>query len=478
MSRALSIRIVVKRLKVDHILTHVKRERMNSYFIPFLIFLVNSLSAQELSNCFCQTKEFQRAHIGIYVLDLNTQEPIYQRNAEQFFIPASLMKIPISAAAIAFLGEDYRFTTRLEYEGVIDHEKTLQGNLWVRGGGDPTVSLDHLLLWETDLKSHITKINGTLFIDTSCFETGLASGYWSFEDLGNYYGAGASGLTLNQNTYRITFQPGKKENDPASVIKIDPPIPNLTFYNEVTTGPAGSGDLVCVFGSEYSSVQFYRGTIPIDQTSFTIKAAIPDPALLCGSLLQKKLHPTKGIQLVREKSIPQQTVITCYSSPPLKELLQKMNLFSVNLYAEHLLKAIGQGSSKQGTKHVEEFLKNLHIPSQIHDGAGLARTNLLTPKGVVTLLSHIKNCSRYHSIYASLPEYKKTGTLQSFPNIPHIRLQAKTGSMSNIYNLAGYLTLGPKKHYAFAIFCNYYKGNLSDIKKEIALFLEIFAENQ
>lgn len=115
--------------------------------------------------------------------------------------------------------------------------------------------------WETDLKSHITKINGTLFIDTSCFETGLASGYWNFEDLDNYYGAGASGVALNQNTYLITFQPGKRENDPASVIKIDPPIPNLTFYNEVTTGPAGSGDLVCVFGSEYSPVQFYRGKL-------------------------------------------------------------------------------------------------------------------------------------------------------------------------------------------------------------------------
>lgn len=155
-----------------------------------------------------------------------------------------------------------------------------------------------------------------------------------------------------------------------------------------------------------------------------------------------------------------------------------MNLFSVNLYAEHLLKAIGQGSSKKGTKHVEEFLKNLHIPSQIHDGAGLARTNLLTPKGVVSLLSHIKTCSRYHSIYESLPKYKQTGALESFPNISHAHLQAKTGSMSNIYNLAGYLTLGQKKHYAFAIFCNHYKGNLNDIKKEIALFLETLAGNQ
>jgi len=451
---------------------------MYKYFIFFLIFLAKNLSAKELSDCFCQREEFQRAHIGIYVLDLNTQKPIYQRNAEQFFIPASLMKIPISIVAVALLGEDYQFTTSLEYEGRIDKEKTLEGNLWIRGGGDPTVSLTNLLQWEADLKPLITKINGTLFVDTSCFETALASRSWSFEDLGNYYGAGASGLTLNQNTYYITFQPGKKENDPATVIKIDPPIPDLTFYNEVTTGPAGSGDRVCVFGSEYSPIQFYRGTIPIDQTSFTIKAAIPDPALLCGLILSKQLKPTKGIKLIREKntSIPQQTVITRYKSVSLKELLQSMNQFSINLYAEHLLKAIGQGNSKQGTICIENFLKNLHIPSQVHDGAGLSRTNLLTPKGMVTLLSHIKSSDAYLSIYTSLPEPSQTGTLRFFPKIPHAYLRAKTGSMSNIYNLAGYLTLGPKKQYAFSIFCNHYKGLPSDIKKEIAFFLDLLIE--
>lgn len=446
--------------------------------IFFLVFLANPLAAKDLSDCFCQTEEFQRAHIGIYVLDLHAQKPIYQRNAEQFFIPASLIKIPISVVAIATLGEDYCFTTRLEYEGVIDEEKNLEGNLWVRGGGDPTVTLANLLQWEADLKSHIAKINGSLFIDTSCFETALASGYWSFQDLGNYYGAGASGMTLNQNTYHITFQPGKKENDPTTVIKIDPPIPGLTFYNEVTTGPAGSPDLAYVFGSEYSPVQFYRGTIPMDQSTFTIKAAIPDPALLCGQLLCDKLQPTQGMQLIREKSAsaPQKTVLTSYASPSLKELLQPMNRFSINLYAEHLLKAIGQGSSKQGTILVEEFLKSLQIPSQIHDGGGLARTNLLTPRGLVTLLSYIKSSSKFQSICTSLPEPNQAGTLQFFPKVSDCRLQAKTGSMSNIYNLAGYLTISGKQ-YAFAIFCNHYKGPVSDIKKEMALFLEALAEN-
>ena len=194
--------------------------------------------------------------------------------------------------------------------------------------------------------------------------------------------------------------------------------------------------------------------------------------------MSKQLKPTKGIKLIREKntSIPQQTVIARYKSVSLKELLQPMNQFSINLYAEHLLKAIGQGNSKEGTKCIESFLKDLHIPSQVHDGAGLSRTNLLTPKGMVALLSHIKSSDAYLPIYISLPELNQTGTLCFFPKISHAHLRAKSGSMSNIYNLAGYITLRDKKQYAFSIFCNHYKGPLREIKKEIALFLDLLIE--
>jgi D-alanyl-D-alanine carboxypeptidase/D-alanyl-D-alanine-endopeptidase (penicillin-binding protein 4) len=89
--------------------------------------------------------------------------------------------------------------------------------------------------------------------------------------------------------------------DPATVVQIDPPIPYLTFHNEITTGAAGSGDQAYVFGSEYSPLQFYRGTVPLDHETFTIKAAIPDPALFCGMTLAKKIPTSQGVEVIKTK---------------------------------------------------------------------------------------------------------------------------------------------------------------------------------
>ena len=208
-----------------------------------LLFLCFLFVVQELPAQFFQTDSFKRAQIGISIVDVETEKEMFSANGEQFFVPASLQKIPLSAAAVAFLGEEYCFSTMLEYEGKITSDGHLQGNIWIRGGGDPTLSLDIFAQWEEAIKREgISKIDGKIYVDASCFETGLASPYWQFGDLGNYYGAGASSLTINQNLYRVTFQPGKKEGDPATVLKIDPPIPYLQIHNEVSTGPAGSGD--------------------------------------------------------------------------------------------------------------------------------------------------------------------------------------------------------------------------------------------
>lgn len=424
---------------------------------------------------FSNTDSFKRAHIGICVTDVKTGEEIYSLHDEEYFTPASLQKIVVSVAAMQFLGEDYRFGTELQYDGQIDPQGTLHGNVWIVGGADPSLSLDIISSWKGALQEKgIHKIDGKIFVDTSCFETALASPYWYFQDLGNYYGAGASGLTIHENLYHITFAPGSKEGDPAQVIQIDPPIPNLKFHNEVITGPAGSGDQVNVYGIEYSPVQFYRGTVPIDQPTFRVKAAIPDPAFFCGDLLSQAIQTLQGIEVIREKPTTSSHGVSLFThkSEPLKELLQKMNYESNNLYAEHLCKAIGEGSAEKGISKMERMLSNLNIPSKIRDGAGLARSNLITPKGFVKLLTLIHNDPLYESVYASFPEPGKKGTLQSFPNLFLASLKAKTGSMTGIYCLGGYFTLESGKEYVFSIFCNQYDGKNSELKKEIYRFLE------
>ena len=340
--------------------------KIRQLVLLFLCCFYSLTFAQELSGFFNQNEAFKRAYIGICIVDIETGKEIYDLHAEHYFVPASLQKIPLSAVAISLLGDDFRFSTDLKYQGTIENG-ILHGDLLIRGGGDPTLSLDDMNRWkEQVLKEGIHKIDGKILIDTSCFETVMASPYWYFEDLGNYYGAGASALTINQNSYRITFKPGNREGDPAEVVKIDPPIPQLNIHNEVTTGPKGSGDQVVVFGSEYSPIQFYRGTVPIDQPLFTVKGAIPNPPLFCGQYFLGQIEALKGIEMLLQPiNHTSWKLLSRKESPSLKEIIAEMNQFSINLYAEHLLKMIGSGSALKGAKVSEAFLKNLRDPYAI-----------------------------------------------------------------------------------------------------------------
>lgn len=441
---------------------------MKSYFILFIFLFCQRLCAEEFFN---KNPSFKRAHIGIYIAEVETKKEAFSCNAEQFFVPASLQKIVTSAAALEILGENFCFHTDLGYQGTVDEKGVLKGDIWVRGGGDPTLSLEIFSKWEEALKKKgIEKIEGKILVDPSCFESALASPYWYFEDLGNYYGAGASGLTINRNAYEVTFRPGKLEGEPATIEKIEPEMPELLIQNEVTTGPAGSGDRVCIFGSEYSPLQFYRGTVPIDAPTFTVKGAIPDPASFCAAALSRKLQTAQGYEIVKNIKGKKNNLLRI-ESRPLKEILKEMNHNSVNLYSEHLLKIIGKGQARKGTLEITKFLKKFKIPAEVTDGSGLARTNYITAKGFVELLCQIRNKSSYRSVYHSFPELGKEGSLETFPLISNAEIKAKTGSMAHIYNLAGYLTLESGKEYAFCLLCNNYQGSPNEIKNEMHRFL-------
>ena len=242
------------------------------YICLSVVLFVGQVVGESLDKLFKGSEVFERAHVGICILDVETEEMVYAFEEEKFFVPASLQKIPLSVAAVLSLGDEFCFQTTLAYEGVVK-EGVLHGNLWVKGGGDPTLSLEIFSEWKEALKERgIDAIDGKIIIDPTVFESAMASPFWYFEDLGNYFGAGASGLSINKNLYKITFKRGEKEGDPASVIQIDPEIPYLVFENEVTTGPAGSGDRVYVFGSEYFPKQFYKGTVPLDKDAISIRS--------------------------------------------------------------------------------------------------------------------------------------------------------------------------------------------------------------
>lgn len=448
-------------------------------FKVLLLFLSIHLFAIQPEDYFQNTPFFKQSFVGVYIEDLHTKEALCKLNEDHLFIPASIQKVLVSYAAISILGTDFRFETDLEIQGTIDPKtKTLYGNVWIRGGGDPSLDLSIIETWTQALRQKgIEKVEGKIVADVSSFDTIFSSPYWYFEDLGSGDGVPVSALNINQNVYELTVQPGE-QNARAEVVSIKPPIPYLTYFNEIVTKDKDSRMNISIYGSDYSSFQFYRGSVPSSKESFKTRGTISDPPLLCASLLAKKIKPSKGVDVLRYPQKDQESgdLVYRHSSSSIDEIIRQMNTRSINLYAEILVKTVGNGNTKQGMRAINNFYKNLGVSCILKDGSGLARTNYLSPKDFVTILKKIYHDPLYAKIHDSLAEPSMEGTLKNFPKIEGATLKAKTGSMSHVRSLGGYLHLSNGKEYAFCLICNHYPKSIADIRQAEAHFLSDFVQ--
>ncbi len=395
--------------------------------------------------CGADFLSLDHASIGIYATRSKGEKPLVDQGGDLSLVPSSCMKIVTTAAALHLLGPKHRFETLLETSGSLIEEGILHGNLYIRGGGDPCLGsgrvagslpwVEQIRAWADAVeKLGIRKIEGRVLGDAGLWEKALAPPSWSWEDLGNYYGAGASALSFHENRYRLVFKPGKKAGDAAAICRTDPPLPHLSIRNEVKTGPAGSGDQACIYGSEFSWLQFVRGTVPAAVEEFAIQGAIPDPAETCAGLLAEELLrrgiAVEGNMIAGEgRRVPFHTTF----SPTVQEIVHWTNRESVNLYAEHLLKHMGmhsfkEGSTEAGIRAVMTFWESQGIDLsgfQMVDGSGLSRKNLATAKCLVELLLKMREAIFFGAFVESLPE-------------PEKGIRAKSGSMSLMKGYAGY----------------------------------------
>src|SRR3990167_4157154 len=300
--------------------------------------------------------------------------------------------------------------------------------------------------WQPFLEGTIKSVGrcSSRIRDAKKWEKALAVPSWSWEDLGNYYGAGACALSFHENCYSLFFKPDKIVGERANLLRTDPPVPMLAFQNEVKTGPEGSGDCACIYGSEFSPIQFIRGTIPAAVDEFAIKGAIPDPATYCADLLTKELEK-RGIYITQTIASSNTRVrFHTTFSPTVENIVYWTNQKSINLYAEHLLKKMGEvvyneGSTAAGIQAVTNFWhsQNMDLSGfNMVDGSGLSRKNLVTTRQLVEMLLKIKTSDSFSLFFESLPQ-----------NQPSIK--AKSGSMSLAKGYVGYAG-----NIAFAIIVN------------------------
>lgn len=440
----------------------------------------------------------RNGQLGFALYDIESGKLLEEERLNETMLPASTLKTVTSAAAFGILGEDFKFKTTLEYDGTIENG-ILHGNIYIKGGGDPTLGSDRFK-WGTDMPSilaawvkkikakGIHSIDGNIIGDASIFEDALLPVTWVWSDIGNYYGAGANGLTFNENTYYVYFQPGNVAGEPAEFLRTEPAMDDIQFVNEMRTGSSSSGDNGYVYGGPYTFLRFLRGTVPAGK-EFSIKGSIPDPALFTAQSLQKALATDsivvkgnsttiRSLRLEGKVSSETRTALYTHQSPPLKDIIYWLNKKSVNLYAEHLLKMIGyqkykDGSTDAGARAIEAYWASKGIDvggMHLNDGSGLSRYNGITPAQMAGMLRVNAGEPWFESFWNSLPiagDASDPGTLRSMckgtPAAGNVR--AKSGYISRVRTYAGYVNTKSGKRLSFAMMANNYTCSNAQIKK-------------
>ncbi len=447
-----------------------------------------------------QIKGFTTAKIGIHVTDLNSNETLTSLNATYSLVPASNLKIITTATALEIMSDTARFKTLVAYSGTIDTAGILNGNIYIVGGGDPSLGSQYFdtLLNNRDYflnqwcdavaKAGIRKINGRIIADVGAFKGDIPAS-WTWEDIGNYYGAAACGLSVFDNTFNLVLASENKTGGKVDIKDVYPFVPELKIENQLI---AATGDASAIYGSPLDGKRILKGTIPRGRASYTIQGSIPDPAYLLANALESRLFQ-KGIATLygsstisRMKSakieVPNRNekrkIIHVINSPELKHIVKVTNVYSMNLYAEHLFKHLayrfsGEGNTDSGEVAIKSFWQTKGINTDgmsLMDGSGLSHQNTITPKQMTEILAYMRTKSQYkNTFYESLPIAGVSGTLKGLckGSLAEGNIRAKSGYIRHVRGYSGYVTTKSKRNLVFSMIFNDYTCSTALATKQL-----------
>ncbi|MBX2814375.1 MAG: D-alanyl-D-alanine carboxypeptidase/D-alanyl-D-alanine-endopeptidase [Saprospiraceae bacterium] len=431
--------------------------------------------------------EVEHATLGIGVYNLTKNSPVASYQLERSVAPASTMKLPLTAAALAILGPDFRFQTTLAYRGEIK-EGILEGDLVLVGGGDPTLASRHfndsnltalLAQWTSKVKeAGIREITGDVIVDDGSDAVGGARGSWQYQDLGNYYGAGAFGFNIADNLYTVHFQQNPLVGGATTISSVDPDISGLIIRNEVRSGPKGSGDQAYIYGAPYQWNVCIRGTIPPGNGIFSIKGSMPDPREFASEALFEALQEAgltvRGRAKISDYQIENPTIIFRHPSPPLQELSTLSNRLSVNLFTE----GIGLELAKQDPEFdLTTFWNQRGVSTggvYFDDFSGLSKNNTVTAAFMQEVLKVVyQDPALYKLIKPGLSIAGKSGTMRNMLRTSDARgkVFGKSGSISGVRGYIGYMETPEGETWAFTLLSQNFTGSSRKMSKLFEQFL-------
>ncbi len=457
---------------------------------------------QELDRLFSDER-FDDAQWGVQVESLTSGKVIYRKNGGKLLVPASNQKLLTGAAILLERGPDATFDTLLYRTGPVEGG-VLEGDLVIRGGGDPSIGgrfhKNDLTFtfrqWAQVLKqAGITRISGSVVGDDNLFDDRLYGDGWQIGDLAYWYAAGVSALNFNDNCVDIVIRPGKTLGKPA-LFDVKPSTKYLKIVNNTRTvakTPKGKGALreIDMRRNPDSHRLELLGPVLSSAKSDLEWASVPNPTLYTATVVAEVLRK-EGIQVdgppadiddrknltSHSDSVPEAwTLIHTEKSPLLSDLLAVFLKKSQNLYGECFLKYLGtrkgqaQGSFKAGVDRLNTLLEGIGVSEDGYravDGSGLSRKNLVTPAGLCSLLRGMTE-SRHAAVFKnSLTQSGRGGgTLKNRMKgtAADGKVFGKTGYINRVRTLSGYVENMDGETFVFSFLANNYRTSNTQVEK-------------
>jgi len=426
----------------------------------------------------------QQSEAGIKIVSLKTGETLYERDSNKLFHPASNMKLLSTAAALKVLGPTWRFNTDLLVDSSAVEKKQINGDVYLRGSGDPDLLSEDLVeLANTLAQRGITQVKGDIICDATYLDDLHWGKGWMWDDVSAWYWAPISALSVNDNCVELTVEPSENVGE-ALKYRLEP----VTEFMQVNN--AG----LTVAGSDTAAIDSFKvlrrwrpaeniidisGGRTTGHRSRTWTIDVVDAPLYVGTLL-KEIMAEKGIVVegaVRlGKTGGNAMLIARHTSETLAVSVMNTNKISDNLSAELLLKIAGAeaqgtpGTADKGISQIYRILAEAGIDSMSYylaDGSGVSRYNTVTSNVMIGVLQTMHDDFGVSAEFkASLPIAGKDGTLdyrmQDSPAEGNLR--AKTGSLRGVSSLAGYTVTADGEELAFSILMEHFVVRTSQIR--------------
>ena len=415
------------------------------------------------------------AVVGVMVQDA-AGHVLASREPGRRMVPASNLKLVTTGTALHALGPDFRFETGIGYTGTVE-DGTLHGDVYIIGGGDPTLGVvdtvavkpDALFWrWKSMLKdAGISRIDGRIIGDGRAYEGHLENTTWGYDDTGTYYGAGCNALSYYENAVDYQVSAGV-EGEPVKVSQRFPETPWIHFSNHTSTGPAGTGNSLYLYTTDLAPYAELRGTYSLDRKPKVEHFANKYGALTCAYYFWQNLRDTgwdisggyadidrggyvRGADFVPAYKAGTPQVLGQSTSPVLSRIVRQTNVLSDNFYAEAIFRQMGEKASgiavydscRVAVYDVLEGLMESDLAGiRLEDGSGLSRLNTASPAFLVSFLRSMTRSRGFDAFLASLPQPGE-GTLNTLlPKLPaaqKARIRVKSGSMDGVLCYSGYI---------------------------------------